>query len=152
MHLARKARHGDYETVKPTGRHPLIPAYRTAHIRVVAERGKAREWTCARCSYPAVHWAYDHTDPAPIVDRLGRVYSSDPSRYVALCVPCHGKFDAENAAATGDRGNRAQRRGVEIRHIEVDRELWEQVKAEALARRVSVCALVDDALRIHLDL
>jgi hypothetical protein len=67
--------------------------YYGAHRRVRDERGPARGYRCAGCGGEACHWAYDHTDPAPLTDQGGLLYSADLARYKPLCAQCHGKFD-----------------------------------------------------------
>lgn len=79
--------------------------YTSAHMRVAAQRGRARDQKCEHCDQKADHWAYDHSDPDEVnevevgVGRNGRertwrrIYSRDPQFYIALCRKCHGKFD-----------------------------------------------------------
>jgi hypothetical protein len=71
--------------------------YGAAHERVRATRGEVSQYQCEHCrTKPAQHWAYDHQDPEAQVEEGKRdkgPYSSDPSRYVPLCVPCHKRFD-----------------------------------------------------------
>jgi hypothetical protein len=72
--------------------------YKLAHLRISRLRGPARRQTCA-CGAPAAHWAYDHSDPDALTSDAGQKYSMDPYRYVAMCVACHGAFDAEHRHA-----------------------------------------------------
>src|SRR6476619_7132131 len=71
-HETRMRRHGDVNTVHSSG----VPSgeanprwrgkditYRTAHDRVVRQRGRASEYACVDCGYQAAHWSYDGTDP-----------------------------------------------------------------------------------------
>ena len=71
--------------------------YRAVHRRVHRERGPAAEQACAHCAGQAHHWAYDHTDPRPLVGTTPRgivaEYSADVTRYIALCRRCHSIFD-----------------------------------------------------------
>lgn len=81
------------------------PTYLGAHYRVHAERGRASEHTCP-CGAPAAQWAYDHADPEELtearINQGGRRrvmrYSAKPEHYVAMCVPCHVRWDRERAA------------------------------------------------------
>lgn len=73
-----------------------FPDYRTAHRRVVSERGKAIAHNCVDCSGPAAEWSYDHADEAELEEvRRGRTlkYSAFPDHYDPRCRPCHIKFD-----------------------------------------------------------
>jgi hypothetical protein len=149
MHVARKTRHGAYDVVLKPGKKYDVLAYRSAHNTIVRARGKAREHQCGRCAWPAVHWAYDHTDPAPVVDDRGRIYSLDPNRYVALCVACHGRFDAEAAQRFGGSSVRPRARN-DIRHVEIDDDIWLAVKAYAKASLLLVPEVVDAALRDYM--
>lgn len=96
MHLARIARHGDPDlTVSYAARAwwcpwTPTPTYSAVHQRLQRVRGRADAHTCA-CGAPAAQWAYDRTDPAPL--RAPWPYSADLRRYVAMCVPCHKRFD-----------------------------------------------------------
>jgi hypothetical protein len=65
---------------------------RAAHQRVIKLRGNATSYLCEHCCGPAVHWAYDHRDPQELPSDDGP-YSTDPDRYMPLCVPCHKRFD-----------------------------------------------------------
>lgn len=111
-HYGRWYRHGD-----PLGggarsgpkRHDR-PGYDAAHARVYRARGRARQHAC-QCGAQAAQWAYDHTDPAPLVETLRNMigefaemtYSADPSRYVALCRSCHVKLDKGTIRLTPQR-------------------------------------------------
>ena len=142
MHLARKSRHGNYDTVLPPGRKTSLPKYRTAHLAVTSARGRAVNHQCVEsgCEERATHWAYDHTDPDPVIDQAGRIYSLDVNRYKPMCVPHH---------ATLDRMHGRQQRTT-VRHVEVSQELWDEVRSAAAAAQVSAAAVVEDALRKHL--
>jgi len=67
--------------------------YLGAHSRMRRRRGRAAQQPCAHCGGPAKDWAYDHTDPSPLIGPRGRPYSTDMNRYIALCVSCHKLFD-----------------------------------------------------------
>lgn len=76
-------------------------SYGGAHDRVKRLYGSASDFECAHCGErQAVDWAYDHTDPdpsyavKPCYRKPRKIpYSTDPSRYVQLCKPCHIRFD-----------------------------------------------------------
>lgn len=108
MHWTRWRKHGDTETVLKGGgsrgqgpEHASWserPGYDAAHLRVRKARGRAAEMVCA-CGGQAAHWAYTHDDPDELIDPRGRAYSGDVARYVAMCVPCHKRFDLSLRAA-----------------------------------------------------
>jgi len=98
-HYERWRLHGDpthYVGPLVGERHPLWQgdeiAYRTAHTRVVAQRGKASDHDCCICGAMAEDWAYDHADPAERVEG-GLVYSPDPMHYKPMCRADHKSFD-----------------------------------------------------------
>jgi hypothetical protein len=103
MHYKRYQRRGstDFlpqaERAWPTGgEHPRWKgtevSYSGAHMRLRDLRGPASEQPCANCGKQARHWAYDHADPDERQSPEGP-YSTDPTHYLALCVPCHKKAD-----------------------------------------------------------
>jgi hypothetical protein len=76
------------------------PTYRTVHSRLDKARGSAAGYSCTQCGGAAREWAYDWTDPSPIVaevvwdDRPMEVtYSVDLERYQAMCRSCHVRYD-----------------------------------------------------------
>jgi hypothetical protein len=76
------------------------PHYRTAHGQVWRVRGSASGYSCQHCGGDAQDWAYDHGDPDAVTvlwDEGKRqrqlTFSLDPQHYLALCRPCHRKFD-----------------------------------------------------------
>lgn len=80
--------------------------YWGAHGRVRSAKGPAKDYPCSHCQSQATDWAYDHTDPDPkyaVLFWSGRdrtvPYSTDPSRYIPLCKPCHVGFDKRMANA-----------------------------------------------------
>ena len=110
MHAKRDLKYGDPNITKP--QHWPAPGrgeqhhnwlgdkigYKNAHLRVKRARGVPSNYPCAHCSAPAHDWAYDHTDPAPLIgEHRGSLlkYSGDPNYYIPLCTPCHKKFDKE---------------------------------------------------------
>lgn len=102
IHYGRQQRHGDPEQLdKPAG--DKI-GYGGQHHIIRNVRGPADAHQCQRCDRPAIHWAYDHTDPDERRDsRRGGPYSLDPYRYMPLCGSCHRAFDisiAEQAAGS----------------------------------------------------
>ena len=64
-----------------------------AHRRVRDLHGVAKGHSCAYCSEPAAHWAYDHKDPAQRIDPNDGPFSIKPEHYIPLCVKCHKRFD-----------------------------------------------------------
>lgn len=80
------------------------PTYSAVHERLRKARGSARDYVCP-CGAPAAEWAYDHTDPRPLLQwmalaNFGRgelagavAYSTDLDRFVALCRRCHTRLD-----------------------------------------------------------
>lgn len=79
-------------------RRPGIVTYQTAHYRVRADRGKARDQACVDCGAQAAEWSYDGTDPDEVRGltadgRTVSAYSTDPAYYVPRCKHCHGVFD-----------------------------------------------------------
>lgn len=72
--------------------------YAGAHRRVYRDRGPAAERECA-CGSTAYSWAYDHEDENELVTPAGRTYSANPAHYVAMCNPCHKRFDLARLAS-----------------------------------------------------
>lgn len=72
--------------------------YESAHRRVYAIHGKAREHPCYYCGLRAVQWAYDHQDPDERVSPQGCFYSPKPEHYLPLCHSCHSYLDFRYAA------------------------------------------------------
>lgn len=82
-------------------------SYHSLHQRIRRERGPARSHPCANCGRRALHWAYDHCDPAEVRSPKGYVYSFDISRYRPLCGSCHQRLDrAHRAQSLGGAGHR----------------------------------------------
>lgn len=99
-HYRRWSRHGDpLSPDKSRNPRRSIPTYRGAHTRVRARRGKARNLPCINCGNPATAWAYQGTDPNPLVSPRGYLYSVDPAHYAPMCTPCHATLDAEARTA-----------------------------------------------------
>lgn len=93
------------------GRDPLKPwppggiTYSAAHNRVQAVHGPASGHVCA-CGSQAAEWTYQGSCPGEIQawrddNRVGKArlisYSPDPSRYAAMCKPCHIRLDQQRA-------------------------------------------------------
>lgn len=72
--------------------------YAGAHDRVRKLRGRAADHLCQWCGKDAAYWAYDGRDKNEFRDQRGR-YSLDVRRYVPMCIPCHGRFDAGRGLA-----------------------------------------------------
>jgi len=111
MHYARLKRQGDPAVRKHGGRAPgATPpeahynwqadsvSYDGAHMRVAAARGTAKRYACVDCHGPALHWSYDHRDPAPKFDERRRLlYSPAVEHYEPRCAKCHKAFDVPRA-------------------------------------------------------
>lgn len=74
------------------------PSYKTAHMRVYRDRGKASYQACVDCRAPADDWSYDGTDPDELLapQREGEApmrYSAKPAHYSPRCKPCHRVYD-----------------------------------------------------------
>ena len=75
--------------------------YNAVHLRLRAQRGAAKDSTCP-CGAAAEHWAYVRGDDQSVrYDEQGRPYSTDLSRYEALCRTCHRRMDAEATRTHG---------------------------------------------------
>lgn len=91
-----------------------VTTYSGVHMRLIRERGSAREHVCS-CGEPAAEWAYDHTDPEERVDgNRNRPFSLDLSRYSPKCLPCHRRADKQDKCLrghplTGDNSYRYER-------------------------------------------
>lgn len=113
MHYKRWRKHGDPAVSHMGEDHPFflpddLLTYNAVHQRLRKYRGRAPTHTCAHCGDTARHWAYDKTDPDPLVERTPRkpnskplTYSSDLSRYMPLCGSCHRIFDVPNHCPYG---------------------------------------------------
>ena len=71
--------------------------YRTAHNRVEAAYGPARNHSCVDCGGQAEHWSYDHRDEHEQVSPTGQPYSVKPEHYEPRCAACHWRFDRQSA-------------------------------------------------------
>lgn len=73
--------------------------YDTLHEQLRRTRGSAKLMPCVSCGAPAHHWAYQHTDPNPLVSTEGRSigceYSGDLMAYAPMCRVCHVRFDRD---------------------------------------------------------
>jgi len=104
-HYRRIKKHGSPEYVAPTRVGEAngswsgdAVGYAGAHTRVRSIRGAVTTYTCDHCGGQAKHWAYDHLDPREKLDSRGIPYSTDPDHYLAMCVPCHKRFDLDHIA------------------------------------------------------
>ena len=94
MHYARWWRHGDPLITRTSHRYVGNKVtYSGAHRRVRDRRGSASQFQCVKCQEQAKQWAYDHLDPAELVDARGYPYSGDPNHYVPMCTSCHIRAD-----------------------------------------------------------
>ena len=105
LHWSRMRRTGTLEAPAPRSgaEHPGWVgddvSYTAMHTRILKVRGRASEHECIQCEGVAAEWAYDYTDPSPKYRKGRGLYSTDPARYVPMCVRCHKTFD-------GPRGTR----------------------------------------------
>jgi hypothetical protein len=98
MHHWRSLRRGDVNYEYRGESHPAWQgdqiSYRTAHNRVVTQRGPARTHACIDCGEPAEHWSYDGMDSNEQFDPAhGCPYSADVTHYVPRCARCHMRVD-----------------------------------------------------------
>lgn len=89
---------GDY-VVHHRAKGPV--GYNAMHDRLRRDRGPAADHACADCGARAIHWSYDHSDPAELVDHLGFPYSLDSERYAPRCYSCHRKIDRQRGPRPG---------------------------------------------------
>lgn len=110
-HIQRVRSHGDPTVIKPPhfqggSAHPnwagAAIKYGAAHERVRNVRGRVRQYPCVRgCGKAAQQWAYDHQDPEELwSEHHGVPYSQHPHHYLAMCIPCHKRFDLDYLEAT----------------------------------------------------
>lgn len=97
VHHLRWSRHRDLDRDNHKSNHVRwldrdSLSYDAAHDRVKRYRGAASSHLC-ECGRQAEDWAYDHTDPDPLIDTKGP-YSDDWNRYESLCRKCHKTKDA----------------------------------------------------------
>ena len=82
----------------------LENAYKTAHIRVKRQRGRAKDYPCFQCGNPAFDWAYRHNDPD---EKYGATqgyrapFSNNPDFYEAMCKTCHRNYDNDHRRNLG---------------------------------------------------
>lgn len=67
--------------------------YDAMHERLKQQRGRAREYMCICCGERAQEWAYQHTDPEPLVSQHGCLYTDDVMAYEPMCRTCHRAYD-----------------------------------------------------------
>ena len=95
-HYHRVMRHGDPSVrIKGDG-----ISSQAVHLRLRRAKGKASLYSCtiAWCEKQAEDWAYDHTDPDPLLGKIpqsGKLfeYSADLDRYMPLCKFHHHHLD-----------------------------------------------------------
>jgi hypothetical protein len=110
MHDTRRRRHGDPHTFV-AHRDRALPrgaahhawagddvTYSAMHLRVVRERGPAKDQTCVDCGCAAAQWSYDRSCAEERTSSFGP-YSTHVERYVPRCISCHKKFDLERIAS-----------------------------------------------------
>ena len=96
-HYQRLRKYGTLDLPEREG----AATYNAVHLRIRAQRGAAKDSTCP-CGAAAEHWAYVRGDDQSVrYDEQGRPYSTDLSRYEALCRTCHRRMDAEATRTPG---------------------------------------------------
>ena len=96
-HYQRLRKYGTLDLPEREG----AATYNAVHLRIRAQRGPAKDNTCP-CGAAAEHWAYVRGDDQSVrYDNEGRPYSTDLSRYEALCRTCHRRMDAEATRTHG---------------------------------------------------
>lgn len=113
-HYERWRRHGSPHTVLPAPtppRNDFVPpampgesnpswrgdavTYSGMHQRLARIKGMASLQSCP-CGSRAAQWAYDHADPDEKTQLMAGYllpYSTEAGHYIAMCLPCHKKFD-----------------------------------------------------------
>jgi hypothetical protein len=109
-HYERLRAHGDHTIVLKTGPPPSSnPSYKVVHRQLKDTIGVARDFLC-HCGQRADEWAYDYTDPRPLLEPdFGSLYSTDLGRYIPMCIPCHRKLDSSGGCLIGDCSTRVWR-------------------------------------------
>jgi hypothetical protein len=93
LHYLRWKHHGDALWEPP------VIGYVGMHDRVFNARGRASDYPCFHCAVQAQQWAYNHEDPAELIDPERRLaYSLDVFNYLPLCLSCHLIFDGKRTA------------------------------------------------------
>jgi chorismate mutase len=81
------------------GRENRKVGYAAVHYRLKRDRGVIATLSCEVCGEPAEHWALSHetTELEFGTRRAGgpiHAYSLDPADYIAMCGPCHRRYDS----------------------------------------------------------
>ena len=81
--------------VRDTGRIEVMPSdeNKLHHERLRRMRGKASTHECIACGGPGYDWAYQYSDPSPLTDQSGAVYSLNMDHYAPMCRKCHKHLD-----------------------------------------------------------
>lgn len=79
-------------------------SYRSAHLRLRRERGRAAEMDCVDCAGPAAEWSLPRDATPSMWGDVGdgKVvcrYSPDPAVYEPRCVRCHRRYDRRSEAS-----------------------------------------------------
>jgi len=106
-----RMRRGYDPTIPPVRRGPRSPLwvprerldYDTLHERLKQQRGKASKQLCIECGEQADQWAYQHTDPDPLVSPLGCLFTDDLDAYSPMCRTCHRRLDRHHSMLAGGR-------------------------------------------------
>lgn len=70
-----------------------VVSYEQAHLRLKTDLGRPTQYNCIECGGQAKEWSYMGGCPDELLDRKGRPYSLDQSRYEPMCVSCHRRRD-----------------------------------------------------------
>jgi len=99
LHVGRKRRYGDALT-EPPSRHKATCSYKSAHDRVYAAKGPAKNHLCVDCGAPAQEWSYDGLDDNELRQDLishgyeyTLTYSLNPEHYEPRCTKDHRRHD-----------------------------------------------------------
>lgn len=68
-------------------------SYEQVHDRLKSTRGRAATHRCVGCGEQARDWAYNHSEPEPLISKKGSPYSQDLKAYDPMCSPCHKRRD-----------------------------------------------------------
>ena len=98
--LDRLQRNGSFDYIDKKQPDELT-TYTAVHRRLRTRNGSARNYSCVDCGGRAHHWSYNHQDPTPRYERVGRhprpvPFSPNLACYEPRCASCHRRFDLRN--------------------------------------------------------
>ena len=100
MHYQRLSDHGSLEVPAHYRWTGDDASYNAVHLRLRIQRGKPGEHQC-QCGTRAEQWAFIRGVGPVMHDDEGRPYSTDLSRYEAMCRTCHRRMDADATRTLG---------------------------------------------------